>query len=70
MAGMICHGMKKSHALQNLDLRNHAAANPSKTVIPYFKNFIKKFLSQKKLSQASEEQVLAAWSWIGVLSKS
>ena len=36
-----------------------------KTVIPYFKNFIKKFPSQKKLSQASEDQVLAAWSGLG-----
>jgi A/G-specific adenine glycosylase len=36
-----------------------------KTVIPYFKNFIKKFPSQKKLSEASEDQVLAAWSGLG-----
>ena len=36
-----------------------------KTVIPYFKNFIKKFPSQKSLSQASEDQVLAAWSGLG-----
>jgi A/G-specific adenine glycosylase len=39
-----------------------------KTVIPYFKNFIKKFPSQKKLSEASEDQVLAAWSGLGILS--
>jgi A/G-specific adenine glycosylase len=36
-----------------------------KTVIPYFKNFIKKFPSQKKLSEASEDQVLALWSGLG-----
>jgi len=36
-----------------------------KTVIPYFKNFIKKFPNQKKLSQASEDQILAAWSGLG-----
>ncbi len=36
-----------------------------KTVIPYFKNFIKKFPSQKKLSEATEDQVLAAWSGLG-----
>jgi A/G-specific adenine glycosylase len=36
-----------------------------KTVIPYFKNFIKKFPSQKSLSKASEDQVLAAWSGLG-----
>ena len=36
-----------------------------KTVIPYFKNFIQKFPSQKKLSEASEDQVLATWSGLG-----
>ena len=36
-----------------------------KTVIPYFKNFIKKYPSQKSLSEASEDQVLAAWSGLG-----
>jgi len=36
-----------------------------KTVIPYFKNFIKKFPTQKKLSEASEDQILAAWSGLG-----
>ena len=36
-----------------------------KTVIPYFKKFIKKFPSQKKLSEASEDQVLAMWSGLG-----
>ena len=36
-----------------------------KTVIPYFKNFIKKFPSQKSFSEASEDQVLAAWSGLG-----
>ena len=36
-----------------------------KTVIPYFKNFIKKFPSQKKLAEASEDQVLALWSGLG-----
>ena len=36
-----------------------------KTVIPYFKNFVKKFPSQKSLSEASEDQVLAAWSGLG-----
>ena len=36
-----------------------------KTVIPYFQNFIKKFPSQKSLSEASEDQVLAAWSGLG-----
>ena len=36
-----------------------------KTVVPYFKNFIKKFPSQKKLAEASEDQVLAAWSGLG-----
>ena len=36
-----------------------------KTVIPYFKNFIKKFPTQKKLSEASEDQILAVWSGLG-----
>ena len=36
-----------------------------KTVIPYFKNFIRKFPSQKKLSEATEDQILAAWSGLG-----
>ena len=36
-----------------------------KTVIPYFKNFIQKFPSKKKLSEASEDQILAAWSGLG-----
>ena len=36
-----------------------------KTVIPYFKKFIKKFPSQKKLSEASEDQILAMWSGLG-----
>ena len=36
-----------------------------KTVIPYFKNFITKFPSQKKLSEASEDQIMAAWSGLG-----
>tara|TARA_B100000287_G_scaffold392057_1_gene404167 strand:- start:349 stop:1230 length:882 start_codon:yes stop_codon:yes gene_type:complete len=36
-----------------------------KTVIPYFKNFIQKFPSQKKLSEASEDQILATWSGLG-----
>ena len=36
-----------------------------KTVVPYFKNFIKKFPSQKRLAEASEDQVLAAWSGLG-----
>jgi A/G-specific adenine glycosylase len=36
-----------------------------KTVIPYFKNFIQKYPSQKKLSEANEDQVLAAWSGLG-----
>ena len=36
-----------------------------KTVIPYFKNFITKFPTQKKLSEASEDQIMAAWSGLG-----
>ena len=36
-----------------------------KTVIPYFKNFMKKFPSLNKLSEASEDQILAAWSGLG-----
>jgi A/G-specific adenine glycosylase len=36
-----------------------------KTVVPYYKNFIKKFPSQKKLAEASEGQILAAWSGLG-----
>lgn len=36
-----------------------------KTVIPYFKNFIQKYPSQKKLSDANEDQILAAWSGLG-----
>ncbi len=36
-----------------------------KTVIPYFKNFIQKYPSQKKLSEANEDQILAAWSGLG-----
>jgi A/G-specific adenine glycosylase len=37
-----------------------------KTAIPYFKNFIRKFPNQKKLSEASEDQILAAWSGLGL----
>lgn len=36
-----------------------------KTVIPYFKNFIQKYPSQKKLSEANEDQILAEWSGLG-----
>ena len=36
-----------------------------KTVIPYFKNFITKFPTQKKLSEVSEDQIMAAWSGLG-----
>ena len=36
-----------------------------KTAIPYFKNFTRKFPNQKKLSEASEDQILAAWSGLG-----
>ena len=36
-----------------------------KTVVPYFKNFITKFPSQRKLSEASEDQIMAAWSGLG-----
>jgi A/G-specific adenine glycosylase len=36
-----------------------------KTVIPYFKNFITKFPTQKKLSEASEDQIMATWSGLG-----
>jgi len=36
-----------------------------KTAIPYFKNFIKKFPNLKKLSKATEDQILAAWSGLG-----
>ena len=35
------------------------------TAIPYFKNFIRRFPNQKKLSEASEDQILAAWSGLG-----
>ena len=36
-----------------------------KTATPYFKNFIKKYPNQKKLSEASEDQILALWSGLG-----
>ena len=36
-----------------------------KTAIPYFKNFIKKYPTQKKLSEAREDQILALWSGLG-----
>ena len=36
-----------------------------KTAIPYFKNFIKKYPTQKKLSEATEDQILALWSGLG-----
>ena len=36
-----------------------------KTARPYFKNFIKKYPTQKKLSEASEDQILALWSGLG-----
>jgi A/G-specific adenine glycosylase len=36
-----------------------------KTATPYFKNFIKKYPTQKKLSEASEDQILALWSGLG-----
>lgn len=39
------------------------------TVIPYFNNFIKKFPSIKKLSEADEESVLKAWEGLGYYSR-
>ena len=36
-----------------------------KTATPYFKSFIKKYPTQKKLSEASEDQILALWSGLG-----
>ena len=36
-----------------------------KTATPYFKSFIKKYPNQKKLSEASEDQILALWSGLG-----
>ena len=36
-----------------------------KTVIPYFESFIKKYPTQKKLSEANEDQILALWSGLG-----
>ncbi len=36
-----------------------------KTAIPYFKKFVKKYPTQKKLSEASEDQILALWSGLG-----
>jgi A/G-specific adenine glycosylase len=39
------------------------------TVIPYFENFIKKFPSIEKLSEASEEEVLKSWEGLGYYSR-
>ena len=36
-----------------------------KTATPYFKSFIKKYPTQKKLSRASEDQILAVWYGLG-----
>lgn len=35
------------------------------TVIPYFNRFVKQFPNWKKLAEADEQQVLAAWSGLG-----
>jgi len=40
-----------------------------KTATPYFKSFIKKYPTQKKLSMASEDQILALWSGLGFYSR-
>ena len=36
-----------------------------KTAIPYFNEFMKKYPTFRKLSSASEDQILAAWSGLG-----
>ena len=36
-----------------------------KTVIPYFKNFLKKYPTLRKISQASEDEIMAQWSGLG-----
>ena len=40
-----------------------------KTVIPYFKNFIQKWPSIEKLSNASEDEVLSEWAGLGYYSR-
>lgn len=40
-----------------------------KTVIPYFKRFIKRFPSTKILAQATEEEVLTFWSGLGYYAR-
>ena len=36
-----------------------------KTVIPFFKKFIKKYPNLKSLSEATEEDILALWTGLG-----
>ncbi len=40
-----------------------------KTVIPYFKNFIKKIPNLKKLSNVSDEQLMKCWQGLGYYSR-
>ncbi len=40
-----------------------------KTVIPYYRNFLKKFPSMRSLANSQEEEVLAAWSGLGYYSR-
>ena len=40
-----------------------------KTVIPYYRNFLKKFPSMRSLASSPEEKVLAAWSGLGYYSR-
>ena len=41
----------------------------SQAVIPYYKNFLKRFPSLRALAQAPQSQVLAAWSGLGYYSR-
>ena len=40
-----------------------------KTVIPYFKNFVKKIPSLKALSKSNEKKILKLWEGLGYYSR-
>ena len=40
-----------------------------KTVIPYFRNFVKKIPNLKTLSKCNEEQVLKLWEGLGYYAR-
>ena len=62
---MICHGEKKLLPTEFGSQKSCCSKLKSKQSYLILKILLKNFPSQKKLSEASEDQVLAAWSGLG-----